>query len=328
MFYAIAAALCCAVLFIVLSGTSLVSAGMLWAGRRIPGKLSPRAGANLLFAFRCLPLFLTILITLGFALPSILEFEPRSSSEIMGLRLLVLAACGGLALVGFAIRSWRVIRATRQAQKLWRSHSTRVQPEGVRVPVYCADGAYPLLAVTGVFRPEIYVTNTVAQNLSANELSAAIAHELAHVRSRDNLKQMVLKITQPPQWLNPFRKSDAAWLKASEVAADEAALASGATALDLSSALVKVGQLSRLAPVSNTIAASYLLPETAESCIAVRVMHLEKLLSGERGLARLRHDHGNKTWTVLSLVLLVVSYGVCVHAVLPRMHEALELLVR
>src|SRR5260370_14422954 len=36
----------------------------------------------------------------------------------------------------------------------------------------------------------------VVQLLSAEELSAAIAHERAHVRSFDNLKQMLLKITR------------------------------------------------------------------------------------------------------------------------------------
>ncbi|HEY6250591.1 MAG TPA: M56 family metallopeptidase, partial [Candidatus Angelobacter sp.] len=255
-------------------------------------------------------------------------FEPRSTHEIMGMRLLVLAACGGLALAGIAARSWRVIRATSQARQNWRSHSRRVQPEGVQVPVYCADGPCPLLAVTGVFRPEIFVATTVTQSLSVNELSAALAHELAHVSSRDNLKQMVLKITRPPQWLNPFRHSDVAWLKASEVAADEGALARGASALDLSAALIKVGQLGRQAPLNSAIAASHLLPETAESCIAVRVMHLERLLKGEGDPTRVRNSHHNRNWPILSLALLVISYAVCVNAILPWMHEALELLVR
>lgn len=328
MFYALAVLLCCAVMFIVLSGTSLFSAGMLWAGRRMLGTLSPRTSANLLFAFRSLPLFLTVLITVGFALPSFLRFEPRSSGEIMGLRLLVLAACGGLLVNSIVFRLWRIIRSTHQTRKHWRVHSRRLHPEGVRVPVYSSDAAYPLLAVTGILKPEIYVADIVAQSLSASELSAAISHELAHVRSGDNLKQMVLKITQPPQWLNLFHRSDSDWVNASEIAADESALAGGASALDLSSALVKVGRLCRHIPVNHAIAASHLLPDSAESCIALRVMHLEKLLQDDLAPTRF-HNLRSRTnyWAIVSLTL-VLSYAICVNAVLPWMHEFLEYLVR
>lgn len=328
MFYALAAALCCAVLFIVLAATSLASAGILWATRRMLGWLNPRTGANLMFALRTLPLFLTGLITLGFALPAFLRFEPRSSGEIVGLRLLILAACGGLTVCAISIRYGRIILATRRARKQWRSHSTLVQPEGVPVPVYCSHDRYPLLAVAGVFRPEIFVASTVTQGLTAKELSAAIAHEMAHVSSRDNLKRIVLKITQLPPWLNLFHHSDAAWVNASEIAADEGAIAGGASALDLSSALVKVGRLGTPAPISNAIAASHLLPETAESCIAMRVMHLEKLLDDEQRPAQARNDRSRTYWPFFSLALLIVGYAICLNAVLPWMHEALELLVR
>ncbi|HEY6351562.1 MAG TPA: M56 family metallopeptidase [Candidatus Angelobacter sp.] len=328
MFYALAAALCCAVLFIVLGAASLASAGILWAARRMLGGLRPRTGANLMFALRALPLFLAGLITLGFALPAFLRFEPRSSGEIMGLRLLILAACGGLTVCAISIRCGRVILATRRARKEWRSHSMLVQPEGVPVPVYCSRGPYPLLAVTGVFRPQIFVASTVTQSLSAKELSAAIAHEMTHVSSRDNLKRMVLKLTQLPRWLNLFHHSDAAWVNASEIAADEGAIAGGASALDLSSALVKVGRLGTPAPISSAIAGSHLLPETAESCIAMRVMHLEKLLDDRQRPSRPHNDQGRTYWPVFSLALFIVGYAICLNAVLPWMHEALELLVR
>lgn len=327
MFYLLAAALCFAVIFIMLAGTSLISAGMFWASRRTLAKLSPRSSADLLFALRVLPLFLTVLVTLGFALPSFLRFEPHATKEIMGFRLLALAVCGGIALGGIVLRCWRVMRATNRAQSQWRSHSQPVRPEGVQIPVYRAEGACPLLAVTGVFRPEIFVANSVAENLSANELSAAIAHELAHVSSRDNLKQMLLKVTQPPQWFNLFRQTDAAWLNATEIAADESALASGASALDLSSALVKVGRLGQHVRTGE-IAASHLLPETTESCIAMRVLHLQRLLQSERQPVRHFDDRRTIHWHIATLALLVISYAVCVNAVLPWVHEALEFLVR
>ena len=60
----------------------------------------------------------------------------------------------------------------------------------------------------------------------------------------------------------------------------------------------------------------------------MRVMHLEKLLSGERSLACSRNQHSKTYWPIASLVLLVAGYAICLHVVLPWMHNALELLVR
>lgn len=327
MFDQLAVVLCCAVFFIVLAGTSLFSAGILRAGRRQLERLTARTSANLIFAVRILPLLLAVLITFGLVLPSFLEFEPHSTREIVGMRLLVLAACGGVAITGLGVRTWRVLRATQRARRDWRSQAMQLKPAGVPVPVYCAPEVCPLLAVSGIFRPQIFVAGTVTDHLSANELSAAIAHELAHVSSLDNLKQLILKITRPPRWLNLFHRSDAAWVNASEIAADEGALAAGASALDLSAALVKVGRLHRQMPMSSAIAASHLLPDAAESSIAMRVTHLEKLLRGERALS-FSNSQSRTYWHIASLILLVAAYAVCLHVVLPWMHNALELLVR
>jgi hypothetical protein len=326
MFYALALVLCLAVLFIVLAGSTVLCALGLWSGKRFLRFLSPGARANLLFLARALPFFLAGVVTLGFALPAFLRFEPRSSNEMVGLRLLALAALGAFVIAGVGIRGLRIVRTTYRAQKKWRIHSRRLQVEGVDVPVYCASGLGPLLAVTGLLRPRIFVAQTVVEKLSSGELFAAIAHELAHVSALDNLKQLVLKTTRPPEWFRLFRKSDALWLNASEMAADEGALAGGASALDLSSALVKVGGLSRNIPVGSLIAASHLLPLNTQSCIEMRVDHLRKLLENEGHMPPNQHGSRNY-WPVLGLSVLL-GYAICVNAVLPCIHEVLELLVR
>lgn len=187
MFYALAFVLCLAVLFIVLAGSSVFCAAGLYAGRRFLHLLPTSARANLLFLVRAIPYFLAGLVSLGFALPAFLRFEPRSSTEMVGPRLLILAGLGVLVIAAVAFRSFRTIGATRRAQKQWRSHSRRLQVPGIDVPVYCAAGSGPLLAVTGIFRPEIFVSQTVVDNLSSEELFAAIAHEVAHVRDRKSV---------------------------------------------------------------------------------------------------------------------------------------------
>src|SRR5215510_163192 len=326
MFFDLALALCLAVLFIVLAGTEIFCAAGLWLARRMLRSLSPRTGANLLFTLRILPLFLAFAVTVGFALPAFLEFEPDSSDELIGFRLLVLAMLGAVSIALVTFRAWRIIRATHRAQKQWRGQAKPFRLDGITVPVYCSDGPGPLLAATGMFRPRIFVSRKVTQNLSAEELAAAIAHEMAHINAWDNLKQLFLKVTQPPRWLKLFRASDVAWLNVSEMAADEGALASGASALDLSSALVKVGRLSRHLPANQMIAASHLLPVAAESSIEMRITHLGKLLGCADQERRPGANLGGKRYRMLaSLLLLVLAYAVCLHAVLPWMHETLEM---
>lgn len=325
MFYALACVLCLAVLFIVLAGATLLAWLGLWSGKRFLHFLSAGGRANLLFLLRALPFFLACLAALGFALPAFLRFEPRSSNEMVGWRLLALAALGALATGLVFVRSWRIIHATQCAQKQWRSRSRQFKISGVDVPLYCVDAPAPLLAVTGWLRPRIFVAQTVIEKLSSRELFAAIAHELAHVSAGDNLKQLVLKTSGTPRWLNSFRSSDTSWLNASEMAADEGALSSGASALDLGSALVKVGGLSRQASAGDMVAVSQLLPANGRSCVEMRVLHLRELLENEDQAPQ---SKGRSCWAVVAVVGLVVCYAMCVGTVLPFVHEMLELLVR
>jgi Zn-dependent protease with chaperone function len=185
--------------------------------------------------------------------------------------------------------------------------------------------------VLGIFQPEIFVARQVAQVLSPEELSAAIAHERAHVRSFDNLKQLLLKITRPPRWIwmkmNTSRLTETAWINASEVAADEAALATGASPLDLSAALVKVARLTSRAVVSEAVTASHLLPVFRGSSMEARMSHLQELL--EDAVPSHPAEMRNRKYRILlPLVVLAIAYGTCVNAVLPWVHEALESLVR
>lgn len=326
MFYELGLFLCLAVLFIVMVGASLVSAAALWAATRSSKLLAPISRANLLFALRVLPLFIAALFTLGFALPAFLRFEPRSSGEAITWHLLVLAALGAVLLAAISLRALTVLRATSRAQRLWLSNAQPMKITDVLLPVYCTAAPSPLLAVTGILRPRIFVARAVAEVLSARELSAAIAHEMAHVSALDNLKQFVLKIIRPPRWLNIFSRSDAAWLNASEMAADEGALAHGASSLELSSALVKVGRMSRQFSVNSLVAASHLLPATAESSLAMRVTHLQNLLESDAQPVS-RRSTGAAFW-IVSFAALALSYLVCMNAILPWMHEALEFLAR
>src|SRR5258708_38487092 len=126
MFYVLASALCLAGMFLVLaSGSMLCMAGLRVALKTVaPSSAGGRA--NLFFAARILPLALAFLVTFGLALPAFLEFEPYSTSEGIGFRLLALAAMGALLLVGMVARGISLLRATREAQREWQKHSRRL----------------------------------------------------------------------------------------------------------------------------------------------------------------------------------------------------------
>jgi hypothetical protein len=158
-----------------------------------------------------------------------------------------------------------------------------------------------------------------------------VEHERAHVSSFDNLKKLALKVTRMPDWLNLSRMPDSAWTNACEIAADETALASGASVLDLSGALIKVAALSSQSlygekVLDERVAVSHLVFVESGTSLQARVDRLQKILEGDatsRAYPR--------SWAArvpIAVVLAVIAYATSVNALLPWVHEALEALVR
>jgi Zn-dependent protease with chaperone function len=324
MFYVLATALCLAVMLLVLVGASLLCVPTARLVLKIFRATTPRKRANLLFSVRLLPLALTCMVTFGLALPAFLEFEPYSTKEGMGLRLMTLAILGALLLAGMMARGVNILRATRKAHHAWRERAEIMDISGLRVPVYRVESGASLLAVTGIFRPRIFVAREITEMLSPDELRAALAHEMAHVWSFDNLKQLLLKITRAPRWLSALYHMDTEWTSASEIAADYGALEEGASVLDLSSALIKVGRLKR-PPVARESVASHLVPTACSGALETRVTCLSEVLEGT-GVAYARE--GKRGSMLLPVIITLALYLALIPVVLPAVHEALEFLVR
>jgi hypothetical protein len=331
MFYALALSVSLAVWFLATLAAWLLGLPL----RRILGtqvltsrslERSPAAMADALFVLHTLPLSLALLFTFGVALPAFLRYEPHSTGEPLSSKLWILASAGALLLAVMMVRGARTLWATARVGKSWRANSRgEFKVEGVGARVYCVENDSPLLAVTGIFRPRIFISREVLGLLSSGELRAAVAHEMHHSRRFDNLKQLLLKITRPPRWLGGSRESS--WILASEVAADAGALARGASALDLASALVKVAAIKRGPAFGDQIAASHLLPDLSGSPLSARVLRLQHVLEGHPDCRQ--SEAVRKPWsTILFVALPVLLYIAGVSAVLPAVHEALELLVR
>ena len=324
MFYILAIALCLAVMFLVLTCTSLLCLPAARFLLRMVRSATPGTKANLLFAARLLPLALACIVTFGLALPAFLEFEPQSTKEGIGFRLITLAILGALVLSGMMARGLRLLWATRQTQRRWRERSERIELEAMSVPVYRVENGASLLAVTGIFRPKIFIAREITEALSQDELRAALAHEMAHISSFDNLKQLLLKITRAPRRLTSLYNSDAEWTKASEIAADHDALVEGTSVLDLSSALIKVGRLKRPLVAREPIA-SHLVPTGCSGSLESRVSCLSEILEGTESAPARGAKRSN---LIIPMVVALAVYLACIHAILPAVHEALEILVQ
>lgn len=201
------------------------------------------SAARPLFAFRIAPVLISSAVVALFAVPSFLRFEPRLSDEGIGpvpLFLAIIFCALGTAGV------WRVASALRRTNSLVASWLRNGREERViGVPVITASGDVPAVALTGICRSRLLISRAAAANLDAQELARAVEHEMAHLRSRDNLKKLLLQAVAFPG----MRALDRAWANAAELSADAEAVHSETEALELASALVKISKLRALPDV-------------------------------------------------------------------------------
>ena len=278
------------------------------------GSLPPRRTASLLFCLRVLPLAASVTFTLAVTVPSFLLLEPRATNEEVGIAPMLLGACC-LLLIAFGI--WRAILAQRKATQVLNGwlHGASPIPSGIQVPVYQVDSTAPALTVAGVCTPRVLISKSASALLTEREMQTALRHEIAHVRSRDNFKKLLFRVTSFPG----MSALETAWAEAAEMAADDAAVSSVNDALDLASALIK---LSRLVLVQPRVAlACSLLPNSAASLNA----RVQRLFAWNlRPAPAERSSHLLLPTALAALLCLAVTYS----SVLSGMHTATEWLVR
>ena len=169
-------------------------------------------------------------------------FEPRSIQEDIALPLVLGLGC----LLLFALGLFRVIAAQKKTTRVvadWLKDATAVDT-GVAAPTFRAGVVTPPLTLVGVCSPRVVVSRATVVLLSADELRVAVRHEVAHIRSQDNLKKLCFHCSPFPC----MSGLENAWHEAAELAADDGAVATLSDALDLAAALIK---LSRLIPASS-----------------------------------------------------------------------------
>jgi Zn-dependent protease with chaperone function len=274
---------------------------------------SERSVAGLLFGLRVLPLAASILITFAFVVPSFQILEPRAADEGMGTMPLALGICA-LALI-----AWGCIRVIAAQTKTTRVvarwlEGARPFDAGAQTVTFRSRREAPPLTLVGVRKPRVLVSESTVAMLSSDELSIALKHELAHMRSRDNLKKLVFRFCPFPG----MAKLESAWSQTAELAADDAAVANLNDAVDLAAALVK---LSRSLPIE---AAPVCTVGFVSKSISTRV---SRLLAWD-GASKARPTRVSLWYTIppalVSLSCVVLTY----RPVLALTHEVTEWLVR
>lgn len=280
---------------------------------------------TLLFCLRVFPFALAVITALGFTLPAFLLLEPRRTTERPEAPLLIAAGLALAVLIVLTVRCARILQTTRRLVQNWQGSGKLLHISGVSLPVYAIENPGWLLSVTGFINPKVFIGGEVLSCLSPEELRAAVQHEASHVRSFDNLKQLVLRITELPSWFSQLAWLDTAWSLAAEFAADEDALREGTSMLDLGSALVKVGRLSHSTLGPSSLAVCHLIPPNCSSALELRVRHLQNLID-ETGYSP-KHAAGTRVSASLFAIGLA-AYAAVLPSSLSFVHRAIELLVQ
>ena len=276
---------------------------------------SSQRAADFLFGLRILPFVVALVVTAAFAVPSFLLLEPRQIEEPLGWAPLIMTIAGaGLVIFGVMNAVVALRRASRTIAG-WSSGAQKM-PAGIAVPVLRIAPAVPAMTAVGIVRPRILLSGAAEALLSRTELSAALNHEIAHVRRRDNLRKLILRCVAFPG----MRGLERTWLETAEMAADDSAVYSADQALELATALIKLSRSNQAPPDVDLTAA------LVHSPAAVMNARVERLLAWSEGR---QSSPRTSSWygigaTIVTLVLFAASYS----HLLIGIHAATEWLVR
>lgn len=328
MYFIIGISLSCIFLFVLNAAATVFAIG-LWhiVGRHVGQNWTSRRRAAFIFALRIFPVVSALLFVSFFLLPAYLKFEPRASRETIGTVQMALSV---VSFAGIFTALYRVLRSrliTRRLISGWLNKAEPLFIKGVTVPVYRICHPFPVIAVVGIFRPQMFVAEQVFDSLTAEEFQAAITHENGHLAARDNLKRILMRICRDSLIIPLGRNLDSEWSISAEAGADEYAAQSGGnpSAINLAAALVKIARIVPRGAKPSIPAGAYLIEEQT-AAIAFRV---EKLLNiTERRSTAVKPNSKSAIRLIACLCLAAVLFLAADYNFLYRIHQTLELVVK
>jgi Zn-dependent protease with chaperone function len=316
--------LCLASFFLVNGVVGFLTALASRALIRTAESMRPRSAVRLLFAIRVFPCALAVGVVLALCVPSYLWLEPQASSERIGWVCLTLALLGAMGWCDSLARVGRAFAASLRFNRAWQQAGPETLLPGESSKAVIVEQASPLLALTGIFRPRLVVSQSVMSSLSTEELHLALQHESAHLVSHDNLKRLViLLVPRSLPFFRGFSSLDQSWAKLSEWAADdEAVRGDSRRALLLAAALLQVARMGT-APRLSFLHTSLCASDHDLSARVDRLLRVESLSA--KPLARTQSlSIGPAFGTAVGLAIFLAAWP----AILASVHRLLELFLR
>ncbi len=270
--------------------TSAAASACAWVlGRSLIRRPDP-PGAGLLLAVRLLPALASSVFVAAVFLPTHWRFEPVESDESFGVVLTAIATIGLLVILR---AHWRAVRAGfagRRLAAVARRAASLPGGDAAESVIRVVDGL-PGVSLFGIWRPRILIGADARGVLTPAELGLAISHEVAHQRSRDNLKRFL--ICCAPDlffWTRVARELEDRWQAAAECEADAHAVRGDSyRAVLLASVLVKVARIGHAAGgpgvESAAIVSAFHVPTLLETRVRRLVAGRALPPSGARRLA-------------------------------------------
>ena len=129
-----------------------------------------------------------------FTAPAVAATVPPAPSPVSAI-LLSIWACGFIGITCAWWVRWRRIRAAVRAGS----------PLNLELPIKAVSS--PILlepGIFGVFRPMLLLPEGITERLTPTQFQAVIAHELCHVRHRDNLVATIHMFVETVFWFHPL----------------------------------------------------------------------------------------------------------------------------
>ena len=284
-----------------------------WRSLR-PLHVAQQSVAAILFALRILPLLVSLIITFALVVPSFQLLEPLPIDEGMGAIPLALCVCALLLIACGFFRAIAAQTRTARAVTCWLEGAHPLKANANSTVTFQSRREAPPLILVGVRNPRVLVSEPTVALLSDDELRMALKHELEHMKSRDNLKRLIMVFCPFPG----MAKLESAWSQAAELAADDAAVSNQRDALDLAAALVK---LSRLVLVTAPPVCSTGFAGGSISQRVARLLEWDEASKSRRVRVR--------AWFVIPFAVALTLLVTVAHGpVLAFTHEVTEWLVR
>jgi len=160
---------------------------------------------------------------------------PASHWNVLLLLLASAWLFGFVASIVLWFRRWRHIRAIRRAATPLSLALT--------IPALCSPSLQEP-GIFGSFRPVLLLPENIANGIDKNELDAIIAHEICHVRRRDNLTAAIHMVVEAAFWFYPLLRWIGWQLLAErERACDENVLQAGTNPATYAEAILQVCKL-------------------------------------------------------------------------------------